>query len=735
MQPARARMPRWKKKSGKHNVGVKAWTFSFAIVYAIISTSYSAYTISTSSIPDENSHPLLHLPVVLPPSYTVCNGMNNQLLGHLGHISKAIASGEEIRIPDVFIINGVQNGTEDVLPTRDNSVPLSKIIDLNALLQKIASHGVKAQLVPFHDVVAVHKNESEPQQSCDWARTLKFSNHQTAQELLHGLKPSPSISKLVQAALSKLLDRVKSSHPRSTLSDGICMHHRDGLDWHAHCQRWEGIKDGVWRKNCLNDRQLPLHELVKNRIPAKAIKSWIYYIGDQEPSIDMVNDFKEMEIDLIHRKKDKLLLDHNIAKAVDLDNISLETHRDLFTAVDYFACAEIETFIGNSVSTFSANQIAKRGGMKSSWYNSRSIPLAGMFTVFNVPFVYTYTEESQPLSKHLLKASILSIRGSFGTGTDINILYHGSKDEQFIKWLKIQNVIIHKHDPMWLGGIEKMRRNGSEDRSHLFEHKGNYIGTWQRIDIPLFINAEYCMFMDSDTIVHTTFGMHNFGLDVTPSIAVSAEAVETDNTPINLGVALMNVPMLRETYDDFLSFILAHTDNPVFKDNNISDQGAYLEFYGSSIQFLPKIFNVKPYCWNQTHHFDERKVVHFHGLKPHDILKAWMGSLKEAFPPAVRPLLNKVVDNKSNEWKVCKTMYDFSLFIVGDTKDLDEYCDKTFGSPTRDSDEESVGICIRFFTALAGAQGGKVSLCREQILNPMLTGGALLAKAPTKVMK
>ena len=66
-----------------------------------------------------------------------------------------------------------------------------------------------------------------------------------------------------------------------------------------------------------------------------------------------------------------------------------------------------------------------------------------MFTVFNVPFVYKYTEESQPLSKHLVKASILSIRGSFGTDTDINILCHGSKDEQFIKWLKIQNVIIH----------------------------------------------------------------------------------------------------------------------------------------------------------------------------------------------------------------------------------------------------------------------------------------------------
>ena len=46
-------------------------------------------------------------------SYTVCNGLSNQLLGHAAHISKAIASGKDILIPDAFIVNGVQNEMEE----------------------------------------------------------------------------------------------------------------------------------------------------------------------------------------------------------------------------------------------------------------------------------------------------------------------------------------------------------------------------------------------------------------------------------------------------------------------------------------------------------------------------------------------------------------------------------------------------------------------------------------------
>ena len=592
---------------------------------------------------------------------------------------------------------------------------------------------MKARLEPFQDVVA--RNEANPKQ-CNWLQSLSSSNEKTVQKLLASLKPAPPLSEIIDLTLTNLDGRVNpvtkqplsfwetvqnslakfaaddgpSRHSRN-LSNGICLHHRDGLDWHEHCVQWEGIPDGVWRKNCLNDRQLPLHELVKNRIPTSDTKSWIYYIGDEEPSDQMTGEFKDIGINLIHRKKDALLSNERIGSAMHVNNIATETHRDLFSVIDFFVCSEIESFIGNSVSTFSANQIARRNGMKSTWYNSRSIPLAEMFPVFNIPIVYTYTEESQKLGQNYLKASILSVRGVFGMLTDIHVLYHGSKDKLFLKWLEENNVIIHNHEPIWLETVEKMRLKGDPQSSHLFLHKGNYIGTWQRIDIPLFINAEYCLLLDSDTIVHSTFGMHSFGLDVTPGIAVSAEMWEDSNEPSNLGVALMNVPTLRETHEEFLKYIYANKE-PVFK-SGLSDQGAYLHFYAESTRFLAKTFNIKPY-WLQKHHFDNRTIVHFHGMKPHDILKLAMGYPRDSFPSALSFLIDQMV-HKTDEADICITMQDFGKSIVKDVENLNEYCNEVFGNDER----YLADVCIEFFTELAGTKES-VDLCTQQFLFPIM---------------
>ena len=510
------------------------------------------------------------------PSYIICNGLSNQLLGHAGGISKAILSGDTVYIPDVFIVNGVQSSDKNVLPTATNAIPLSDIIDVNGLLHFLRSQGINAQMIPWKKVLA--EIESTPPQSCNWLATLRTSNHPLALEVLRHLKPTPLLSKLVQDGISKI---------PGNRSNGICLHHRNGVDWQEHCQRWENIKDGVWRKNCLNDRQKSLHYLVRHRIPFEENKSWVFYIGNQHPSPDLINGFKSVNLDIVHRRSDKLVLEDDIAKVLHLKEINLETHRDLFAVVDFFMCAEIESFIGNSVSTFSALQIALRKSRKSSWYNSRSIPLADFFKVYNIPFVYTYTEASKPaVSKDFLKGSIVSIRNSFSTSTDIHILYHGVKDIEFRKWLRTYNVIIHDHKPTWIDTIEEMRINGDPLKSHLVLDKGNNIGTWQRIDIPLFIDAEYIMFLDSDTVVHTAFDIHDFGLNITASIAYSSEADEEDTRPWNSGVSLFNVPMLRETYDDFMEFIKSHRINPIFENDHISVQGAYLQYYKATAQLI-----------------------------------------------------------------------------------------------------------------------------------------------------
>jgi len=631
-------------------------------------------------------------------SYTICNGLSNQLLGHAGGISKAILSGETVHIPDVFIVNGAQSSDKNVLPTATNTIPLSEIIDVDGLLSFIRSKGVKAQIIPFRKILA--EIGSKPQ-SCDWLETLGTSNHQLAVEVLRNFKPTPLFSKLVQDGISKI---------PGNRSNGICLHHRNGLDWHEHCKRWESIKDGVWRKNCLNDRKKPLHYLVRNRIPFEEKKSWVFYIGDQNPSPDLINDFKSVDLDIVHRISDKLLLDDDIAEVLNVKEISLDTHRDLFAAVDFFMCAEIESFIGNSVSTFSALQIALRNGMKSSWYNSRSIPLAGSLKVYNIPFVYTYTEASKPISKFLLKVSILSIRNSFSTSTDIHILYHGLNDIQFQKWLRTHNVIIHDHKPTWIDTIEEMRVNGDPMKSHLFLDKGNYIGTWQRIDIPLFIDAEYIMFLDSDTVIHTAFDIHDFGLDVTASIACSAEADEEDTRPWNLGVSLFNVPMLRETYDDFMKFIESHRKNPMFENDNISDQGAYLEYYKATAQFLDTKFNVKPY-WNKDSRFVSRKIVHFHGMKPQDILRVLIGFPVDSFPSALHFLYEMILERKPH---ACLTMRDFGVSISKDLSLLNEYC-STVGRDAQNA-EVVTNICKEFFLVLAKSEKESIQSCDELIL-------------------
>ena len=636
-----------------------------------------------------------------PISYNVCNSFSHQIIGHAAHISSAIIGKRDVVVPDVYIYNAVQDGNENnVYSSEHNAIPLSKVIDTDALIKFIEANGIRATLEPFSNVVSRNVAGDE---SCDWLSSLRNSNHETAMHVMQSIKPSSSLSSIVEESLENLLTVISTKE--ATLSDGICLHHEDGADWRKHCEQWENIQDGVWRKNCLNDRNLPLGDLVHNRIPTTNKKSWIYYIGENIPSNEMTREFKDKNLDIVHRMKHGLLLNDDIARSLDLASINRRRHRELLAAIDFFTCSQIDSFIGNSVSLFSANQIAVRGGMNSAWYNSRSIPLADFFQVFYIPIVYTYTEKSQELGKSLLKASILSARNAFGLTTDIHILYHGTEDKQFLEWLTNHSVIIHNHEPNWLDKIEEMRQNGQIKYSHLFAHTGNYIGTWQRIDIPLFINAEYCLFLDSDTIISESFGMHDFGLEITPGLAASAEFDEKSSQPWNVGVTLFNVPKLRETHADFLEFIWSHIDNPRFKDDNISDQGAYLEYYAKEATFLNKKFNVKPYWLGQIP-FDQRKVIHFHGLKPHDILRIWTGK-QDKFSESFTPLIDNIL-YKAKKKNVCVIMHEFSKYLYEDQDNLDQYCHVIFRD---DKGEED--LCVKFFTLMAGKEGSSAS-CRDK---------------------
>ena len=254
-------------------------------------------------------------------------------------------------------------------------------------------------------------------------------------------------------------------------------------------------------------------------------------------------------------------------------------------------------------------------------------------------------------------------------------------DTKFIVWLRAQDAILHKHYPQWKDIIERHRLKGNKDSSHLFAHAGNYLGTWQRIDIPDFIASEYCLYLDADTLVVDEFSMADFGLNITKTIAFSLES-ESDNIPHNAGIALMNVPKLRETKPKFLLFI-EHGLNETFSAP--SDQGAYKDFYHPA--FLDRSFNIKPYF----HNMEQRKVVHFHGPKPHEWFKVLIG---EAISPIFNTILRYVfpINGENHIKALCFSLLEFVKSAKRELGLLKQYCVASFPK-----DSWKTEVCIAFF--------------------------------------
>jgi len=399
----------------------------------------------------------------------------------------------------------------------------------------------------------------------------------------------------------------------SSMSSAVCLHHRDGADWHRHCDLWERLSEA--NRNCRSKG--PISELVRQRI-SHLKNVWVFYAGDHEIPADL----KAFDVPVISREQ------VSISQSGLTDQLTEKKFESMprgFGAVlDYLLCSQMPVFIGNSLSTWSATQIVLRGTV-ASWYNSFGIPLGAFLKAYTVPFVYTYTEESSRGGKLLLQVSVLSVKRIMPAAS-IHILYHGEGDGELRDWLIQHGVVIHKHQPQWRDHIERMRLNGNRLASHLYASSGNYLGTWQRIDIPEFLSVEYCILLDSDAIVVRPFTIEDLGTSIPKALAFSSELDEEDGKPSNAGVALLNVPHLRKSRPKFLEFIFNHTHPDFIRGP--SDQGAYLEFYDKDVAFLSTQFNMKPYYWNRSN-WENRYIIHYHGLKPHEHIEYWFSGTCE----------------------------------------------------------------------------------------------------------
>jgi hypothetical protein len=573
--------------------------------------------------------------------YNICNGLSNQLLIHASAIANAIQQKSTVvQVPDYFIVNGEQTSNDPVLPLPENSLPLDAAFDVLVLRQRVQELGIQMELVRWDSskgsgdntsqnasYTSLSKGQQPP--DCPGLTWLSGADPHLVLQILKAFQPSSSLRKIIDMVRMHL----EQQH-QGGLNQGICFHHRDGADWHDHCQRWSALTelDGIYRGNCKAvaspvrrtksnaTASTSLLEVLQHRALTSTDR-WIYYCGDHSVPEELQSQDQYTVV-----TKDQFISDQDKQTVQALKPGT--PVRDLWALIDFYICGSLHYLVGNSVSTFSALQVALREQEGSYWYNSQSIPLGDVWNIYQIPIVYTYTELSDVKGKYMLQASIASVRQHMPRNK-IYILYHGNEDTSFRLWLqRDQNVTLYQHEPTWKPAIEHMRLRGNALTSHLFLHRGNYFGTWQRIDIPKFIETEYCLLLDADTVILRPFTLRDFGLNLTYSLGMSAERHRHHvGSLLNAGVTLMNIPYMRATYDDFVQFVLDHVDGHAFNHPAPSDQGAYLDFYESTVQQISNFWNWKAY-WGvkqKQDMFQQIKILHFHGIKPHDYVKKILG--------------------------------------------------------------------------------------------------------------
>ncbi|KAL7579098.1 hypothetical protein ACA910_019132 [Epithemia clementina (nom. ined.)] len=663
--------------------------------------------------------------------YNICNGLSDQLLQHATSISRAIREKYAVvEIPNYFIIHGSpsneileKNSTKIVYPTLENSIPLGLVFDAPYLLTSLERQfGIQAHLISFlTDSSSVQRYKML---RCEGIGSIDLEPAKVVQSIIDLFRPSQQYMQPIIDAMLYRFSRADAQDGLPHRDIGVCLHHHaNDKDWHDLCTRQSSaVPDDTYRGNCQNEPGQSFLQSVQSRL-LKPERSWVYYCGDHlipsELLDSSINNFTITSRRKLMFSMDsqndavganfKLLQTAILSLANGGGNVASSTNRRLLdmtnasefgALLDFFVCKTLPIFIGNSISKFSAIQIALRyvpnddntmiGQHKAAyWYNSQSIPLQKHWRVFQVPIVYTYTELSANTGKHMLQASIESVR-FYMPDNQIHVLYHGHQDTEFRQWLENRGVTIYDHShPPWQGKIEEMRKNGDPKASHLFLHPGNYFGTWQRIDIPLFLESEYALLLDADTIIRKPFTLTDFGWDLTYGLAMSSEHSPRAKTPINAGITLMNIPHLRRTHSQFLAFILDHVQaGGRFQHPSPSDQGAYLVFYRQSARFLSHYFNMKPY-WTFDEEVDLKPsyIIHFHGPKPKEYIEFIMA--KPIANKALAPFIRKGADLKS---LLCHSLSAFarSSFLVNRTF----YCLASFENPAE------VEFCQQLFEHL-----------------------------------
>ena len=324
--------------------------------------------------------------------------------------------------------------------------------------------------------------------------------------------------------------------------------------------------------------------------------------------------------------------------------------REANALIDFELALHAHKFVGNSVSTFSALALYQRRhtGKWSSYYNGGNIPMSEFLPLHQLPWIFPFSSYV-PDWEYL---AMTAVRSALRHKTlKPYCLWSGNASVPIYKWLVDAGVTMVHHDPAWEEELWKRAEPHQAQYariSPIYSSKESLVDHFRRIDIPILPEFEqyvYVLFTEVDTYFARKVSLAGFSLPLPESLGMASDP--DVRTGVDGGVMLLNVPAMRETYDEFRLFILSNRHGMRFDHYGVGAVGAYVQFYEAQLSQgrISQHYAVKPFRdYDMSAH-----VVHFQGPKPHDYVQ-YFKTLECAYGQVCELGLRKSLCSYTKKW-------------------------------------------------------------------------------------
>jgi hypothetical protein len=565
-------------------------------------------------------------------SFQVCNGFTNQRLSIVYAAIIAKETGRSLRLPRL-LLDGTQHDTSRAATLiNSDATEFRTFYDVKVFTRGMKTAGVRvldmdsALFSPSDKVVRVPSKDLQTLlgfgDGCPYRNATHLSiecplfkldlavvgqHRELIENVLASLVPAP--------AQRAKIDQLKVSLSKSGHYNFL--HLRVERDWINHCKTW--VSD---RGVCVAEEVI---RAIGQHLDLKGVsRGTLLYVACDLPAA---------ETDLLNAAMKSL-------KAMGYKKVTLQgrpkegrstkgrkssggssSSREIRAMEAYYLGMDSEKYIGNSVSTFSALLLLERQNQNrwSTYYNMGGIPLMDMLPFFRMPWVFTFNGES-PGFDYMAKSAVLS---AIHIGQLIPYcIYMGHRGDEMYQWLKRKGVHVVLHDPSWKVNIVQKYDEAKEFAkiAATYESITSLVATFMRFEIPIIhalYQYNYVLYTDIDVLFLEKIHLHSFPPELPKALVMSHEV--DYKFPCNAGVILYNLPYMRQSYNDLITFAM-HAPGLHFGDKyGPADQGALNQFYerelGSKCS-LPEKFNAKPYKLGDFGSLKEVSILHFHGPKP-----------------------------------------------------------------------------------------------------------------------